>query len=277
LLGGRIVRLALEQGQPVRALVRTGSASGSPALAGATLVAGDLKAPDTLPQALEGVDVVISTATAGQRGGDDTVDSVDYRGTVNLIEAAERAGARQFIYVSTLAADPASPVPLFRAKGLAEERLRASSLSHTILKCNGFIDILLPMVVGIPLGEGRPVSIIGEGRRRHSFIAIQDVAAFALAVAGHPDAQNQTIAVGGPEPLSWRDIVTTVEAVTGRQVPLQTLEAGQSLPGLPPVASEVMTVLDSFDSPMDMTETAAKFGVRLTSLEEWLTEFFVGA
>ncbi len=58
---------------------------------------------------------MITTATAGQRGGEDTIESVDLTGNQSLIDAAAQAGVRQFIFVSTIASDPNSPVPTQRS------------------------------------------------------------------------------------------------------------------------------------------------------------------
>jgi|OM-RGC.v1.021342818 hypothetical protein len=69
---------------------------------------------------------VITIAPAVQRGGDDTIESVDLTGNQSLIDAVAPAGVRQIIFVSTIASDPKSPAPIFRAKGAAEARLRES-------------------------------------------------------------------------------------------------------------------------------------------------------
>jgi NADH dehydrogenase len=275
LLGGRIAHQLLQQREGIRILMRPNSPFQALAAAGAQPVFADLKEASSLAEALTGVDTIITTATAGQRDGDDTIERVDLAGNQSLIEAAENAGVRQFIFVSTLASDPASPVPIFRAKGLVEERLRQSSMIHTILRCNSFLEILPPLIVGIPLQQGRPVLLIGEGRRKHSFVAQQDVSAFAVAAIGHPAARNRTIAIGGAAPLSWREIVATAERVLERPIPVETLAPGELLPGLPPLVSEMMAVLESFDSPIDMRETAQTFGITLTSLEAWMRSTFV--
>jgi hypothetical protein len=42
------------------------------------------------------------------------------------------------------------------------------------------------------------------------------------------------------------------------------------VPGLAEVVSSMLAALDTFDFPIDMTETAATFGVELTSLEQFV-------
>lgn len=275
LLGGQITRQVLQDRQDVRILVRPNSPYPPLVEAGAQPAFGDLKDPLSLAPALAGVATVITTATAGQRGGDDTIESVDLVGNRGLIDAAAQEGVRQFIFVSTIASDPNSPVPIFRSKGAAEVHLRESGIGYTILQANGFMDVWIPLIVGLPLQQQRPVVLIGEGRRKHTFVAMQDVAALAVKAVGYPAAHNQTIVIGGPQAVSWRDILATFETVLERSIPVETRPPGEQLPGLPPVVSENMAYLDTFDSPIDMGAATQTFGIKLTPLETWVRSYFV--
>jgi NADH dehydrogenase len=180
---------------------------------------------------------------------------------------------RQFIYVSALGADESSPIELPRAKALTEEYLRASGLTYTILAPNGILEVLLSLVVDGPLQAGRPVTLVGAGMRRHSFVSATDIAAFAVAAAGHPAARNRRIPIGGPQAISWRDIVAAYERVLGHDIPINSIAPGELLPDLPPVPglaeflSGLLAGLETFDSPLDMSEATTTFNVRLTSLE----------
>jgi hypothetical protein len=55
---------------------------------------------------------------------------------------------------------------------------------------------------------------------------------------------------------------------------VQSIAPGELLPDLPPVpgltelVSGLLSALETFDSPIEMTETTRTFGVQLTSLEE---------
>jgi NADH dehydrogenase len=278
LLGGQITRQLLQNRQDVRILVRPNAPYQPLVEAGAQPVFGDLKDPLSLAPTLAGIATVITTATAGQRGGDDTIESVDLAGNQSLIDAAAQAGVRQFIFVSALGATPDSPVPMMRAKGMAEARLRESGMGYTILALNGIMDVMLPLIVGRLARAGQPVTLVGEGRRRHSWVAAADVAAFAVAAIGHPAAMNQRLLIGGPEAISWRDVVATYERVLGHPIAVRTIAPGELLPSLPPVPgladalSGVMAFLETFDSPIEMVETARTFGVRLTPLEEFVPQ-----
>lgn len=277
-VGGMITRMLLGQDRPLRILVRPGSDYHAFVAAGAEPTLGDLKDPASLAAACRGVDVVITTASAGERGGSDTPQTVDLEGNQNLIEAARAAGVRQFIFLSALIATPDIPVPVPRAKALTEATLRASGLTYTIVAANGIADVMFPLVVGYPLSLGKPVTLVGESHRRHSFIAARDVAAFVTAAIDHPSALNRRIEIGGPEAVSWRDVVAAYERVLGRPIPVQWIPIGELLPDLPPapglteLVSGLMTALETFDTPLDMTALARTFGVRPTTIDELVTE-----
>jgi NADH dehydrogenase len=278
LVGGRITRTLLTQGRPLRLLVRPGSDYQTFAAAGAGAALGDLKDPASLAAACRGVDTVITTASAGQRGGDDTPRTVDLEGNQHLIEAARAAGVRQFIFISALTASVDHPVPVPRAKALTEAALRDSGITYTIVASNGIADVMFPLVVGYPLSLGKPVTLVGEGRRRHSFIAARDVAAFAVAAIDHPAASNRRIEIGGPDALSWRDVVAAYERVLGRSIPVQWIPMGELLPDLPPapglteMLSGLMAALETFDTPLAMGEVSRTFGVTPTTIDDLLAE-----
>ena len=63
--------------------------------------------------------------------------------------------------------------------------------------------------------------------------------------------------------------IVCLEAL-GRTIEVRTIPPGQPLPGLPDVVSQLAAGLDAYDSPLEMAEMAASFGVRLTSLEEFV-------
>jgi len=267
-LGSTVTRMLLAQGQPVRIFARSHSPYQPLVDAGAQVVLGDLKQRSSLNAACEGVDIVITTASAGERGGEDTVQTVDWEGNRNLIDAAKTAGVKQFIFVSVAFADSNSPVPIWQAKGKTENYLRESGLPYTIIAPNGYMEALMPMVVGMPAMMGQPVTLVGEGRRKHSYISVSDVAAFVLASIGHPAALNQKLIIGGPEPVSFRDAVAIYERVLGRSIPVRSVAPGEPMPGLPEIVPQLLAGLDMFDSPIDMTETVHTFGIQLTPLEE---------
>lgn len=276
-LGSAIVRRLLADGRKVRVLVRSQSSYDDFAEAGAEPVIGDLKDPASLRAACSGVDAVVTTATAVGRGGEDTIDSVDQAGNQNLIDAAEAEHVGHFVLTSVLGAGPDSPVPLVRAKGEAEQRLAGSNMTWTILQPNLYMDTWVPMVIGVPVLAGEPVTLVARGRHRHSMVAMQDVMAYALAGLDHEKAKNQRLVIGGPAAISWRDVISAFEQVLGRGVPVRTVALGEPVPGLPDQVNILFHALETYDSPLDVTELSAVYGVRPTSIGEFVEGFLATA
>jgi len=273
-LGGIIVRTLLTQGCKLRALVRVDSDYSAIADAGAECVLGDLKDDESLRRACEGVESIVTTANSAQRGGNDNAETVDLKGNHKLIDAARDAGVRQFVFVSAYGASTSHPVPFLQAKARTEEYLRSSGLSYTILSPHIFMDVWIPIVVGSALQEQRPVVLLGQGERKHSFIAVTDVAAFAVGSVGNDRALNQQLVLGGPEAVSWRDIIVMTEKAVGRPIAVQTTSAGAAVPPLPEFILGLLAGMEMGDVIIPMEETASAFGVVLTSPEQFVRRAF---
>jgi uncharacterized protein YbjT (DUF2867 family) len=270
MLGSDITRRLLADGHSVRILVRPGSDHGALVAAGARPVVGELGDAASLRQACIGVATVITTANSAARGGSDTVDSVEIAGNRNLIDAARDSGVAHFIFISALGASEDSPVPFMRGKALAERHLRDSGVPFTILQPNIFLDVWAGMLVLGPVMAGRPVTLMGEGRRRHSMIAAGDVASFTIACVNNDVALNRTIPLGGPDAVSWQDVVAAAGRALGRDIPIVTASPADGLPGLPETVSQLAATFELYDSVLPMDDTASKFGVRLTSVDEFM-------
>ena len=269
-LGGRITNRLLSQGKHLRLLARPGPDHHDRLPRAVERVDGDLKDPESLAAACHGVDTVVTTATASGRTEPDSVDSVDLTGNLNLIQAAQAAGVSRFVFVSALGAHPEHPMPLLRAKGVAEQRLRASDMAWTVLQPNVFMDKLIPIVVGEPAMTNRPVTLVGSGRRKHTYIAMDDVAAYACAALTNPHAHRQTVIVAGPDPVSWYDIVTAFENELQRSLRVHNLPPGLPAPDLPDFVTQLLTALDGYDTPIDMTQTSSDFGIAPTHLADYI-------
>lgn len=272
MLGGAIVRRLLEQGETVRALVRDHAGARALTEAGAEAVRGDLKDAASLARACDGISTLITTANSAARGGEDNVEAVDLEGNRNLVEAASRAGVAHFVFLSAEGEDPHSPVPFLRAKGVTSARLRESGMAYTVLVPNLYMDVWIPLVLLAPVASGRPITIVGDGARKHYLVAVDDVAGFAVAAVHSEEARNRDLLIGGPEALSWRDVISTFERVQGVTLMVQSIDPGQPMPGFPEAVSGLMAGLETYDSPepISAADAEATFGLRLTRLEDFL-------
>jgi len=271
---GKEVRVLVRRDSPSSQLVQQGLATSAETLieTGAQPVHGDLRDRASLDAALEDVETVISTANSALRGGADNPQSVDLDGNRNLIEGARDAGVEHFVFVSLLGAAPDHPAPFLRAKGQSEASLRESGIGYTILAPTAFMEVWASMVVGMPALQGQPVTLVGEGRRRHSFVSNRNVAAFAVNAVDNPAALNRHLAIGGPEALTWREVVATYERALERSIPVKFVAMGEPVPGLPEPMPAMLAGMETYDSVVEMEETSRTFGVELTTLETFVRE-----
>jgi uncharacterized protein YbjT (DUF2867 family) len=143
--GRRIVQQLVEQGIPVRALVRDLD-KGKTLLPGAVeLVYGDVLKDDM--QSAIGDATVVFCATGAKPSFDPTGPyMVDFEGTKKLVNAAKAKGIEQFVLVSSLCVSkPLHPLNLFWGvlawKKWAEEYLQRSGLNHTIVRPGGLKNV----------------------------------------------------------------------------------------------------------------------------------------
>jgi NADH dehydrogenase len=110
------------------------------------------------------------------------------------------------------------------------------------------------------------VTLVGESRRRHSFVAEQDVAAYAAAALDRADARNATLVIGGPEAVTLRDVVRIYGEVLGREIEVRSVAPGEPIPGLPPAVVDIAAALETYDSPIPMDQLSRSYGIPATSV-----------
>ncbi|MGA4840212.1 SDR family oxidoreductase [Streptomyces sp. G45] len=138
----RLERLLAARGDEVAGIVRNAAHEADVRDAGAEPVLCDLESAsvDEVAGHLEGADAVVFAAGAGPGSGADRKDTVDRGAAVLFADAAERAGVRRYVVVSSMGADPDHPGDevfdaYLRAKGAADAYVRGrTALDWTILR-----------------------------------------------------------------------------------------------------------------------------------------------
>ncbi len=109
---------------------------------GVPSVTGDLEGG--LADFLPGLDAVVFSAGSGSHTGPEKTIEVDQDSAIRLIDDCKRVGLRRFVMISAIGADPKSQSErirhYLRAKGVADEHLRASGLDYTILAPGTLLD-----------------------------------------------------------------------------------------------------------------------------------------
>ena len=99
-LGLRTVEMLIDQGFPVRALVRRPSKAGTLAHLGAEIAQGDVTDPDSLKPAFEGIDYVIHAA-ADTSGTEKGARQVTINGTRNILDLCASHQVKKLVYISS--------------------------------------------------------------------------------------------------------------------------------------------------------------------------------
>jgi NADH dehydrogenase len=232
LLGHAVVRRLTVRGVPVRCLVRDPRRLGAQRVR-VQLAIGDLADPASWRNALRGVDTVVHLAGGARDQPRATVEELNGLAAWRLLRAAERAGARHFVWLEPLGATPHHPMRLHRAKALAAAAVAAAplpttTLAHSLIYAPGdrhlrWLD-RLGLLPAVPL--------VGRGIARTQPIWAEDAADALLAALERPPAGggHARYELAGPQVLAQRDVVRLTLAANGRRrravpVPLLALRA----------------------------------------------------
>lgn len=204
----RLERLLTSRGDEAVGIIRKPEQAADLAGQGATAMVLDLERTDvdTLARELVGADAVVFAAGAGPGSGAARKDTVDRAAAELLAAAAEAAGVRRYLLISSMGAsdDPAPGTgevfaAYLRAKAASEKALRESDLDWTILRPGRLTDVsgvgTVHLARSVPRGS----------------ISRDDVAAVLMALLEEPRAIGQTLeVVGGDVPIAEAVAAATV-------------------------------------------------------------------
>jgi uncharacterized protein YbjT (DUF2867 family) len=275
-LGTELVPLLVGHGHSVRVLTRGPGRARRLLGPEVELAQGDVRDPASLAAALEGAIAVISAVTGfGPGGGGPRL--IDGEGNLNLIRAAESAGVGHFVLLSMVGAAADHPLELLRMKRRAEEALQASRLEWTIVRPTVFMELWAGIIGDPILARGR-ATVLGRGDNPVNFISARDIARFVELALRDPRLRQRAIDIGGPENLTFNQVVEAIEAASGRKAtvshaPLVALRLASKLlrPFRPDLAGMIGAALltDTRDMTFDPTQLQRDYPeIELTLLSE---------
>jgi uncharacterized protein YbjT (DUF2867 family) len=275
-LGAQLIPRLTAGGNHVRILTRNRDRAWRRLGDAPEFVEGDVRSPDSLQMAVAGVESVVSAVTGFGPGGHGP-RAVDYEGNRHLIRAAEVAGVRRFVLLSMHGASADHPMELARMKHRAEQALRASRLDWTIVRPTPFME-LWASIVGDPIEKTGKTTVFGRGDNLINFIAERDVARIIELALVEPRFEHAVLDVGGPDNLSFNQLVRQLEAATGRTaavrhvpMPMMRLSALLTKPFRPDVAGMIEAGIgfDTGDMRFDPTHLRRLFSpLELTSMAD---------
>ena len=176
----------------------------------------DFAKPEELEASLRGVDVLYNTYWIRFERGDQTFARA-VANTRTLIAAAERAGVRRLVHVSIANATSAPHLPYYAGKAALEDAVRASSLSHAIIRPTvlfGDEDILINNIAWI-LRRLPVFGAPGDGSYRMRPIFVDDMAKLAVELGLRGD--DVTVDAVGPETFTFDEWLRLLAKTVGRR------------------------------------------------------------
>lgn len=203
--GFRIVQLLNQQGYRVRGMTRNRQRAQETFGSEIEWVEADVRDPDSLAAAFNGVNKFINAVGTESRGRENTPEQVNYLGMISLVDAAKSAGVTYFGLISSGGVtDAEAYIAQDRQDSLTwtfkgEEYLRASGLAYTVVRPGGMRDY--------PAGENG-ILLLQKEEFGAGLITRSDVAAVMVECLANPHAIRKTFTIANYialDPESWRD------------------------------------------------------------------------
>lgn len=240
-LGNNLVRLLLQRGMTVRAMVLKGESLEPLRGLDVEIVEGDVRHPSTLDRAFEGADTVFHLASIISLlpGRSDLLEQVNVHGARNVAESCLRMGVRRLVYTSSIHAlvEPPRGTGIDESVGCDPARVM---MEYSKTKAQGTLEVLdvvkqgLDAVVLFPSGvigphdfkpseAGQMIMSFVKGRLPatvaggYNFVDVRDVAEGHLLAAEKGRTGEGYILAG--EWISVTDVLRCVSEIVGRPVP----------------------------------------------------------
>ena len=182
---------------------------------------GNVMEPDTLPAAFEDADAVVHLVGIIRRRRRSAFDLVNRQGAANVAAAAKESGVKHVTLVSALGAAEDRAYPYLHSKWEGERALVNSGVPYTIIRPSivfgegdEFLNSIAALVKAMPI-----TPIIGSGRNRLQPISADDLARCVATSVEREDLKGRTLELGGPEQLSYDEIVSIVTQAMGVRRP----------------------------------------------------------
>lgn len=225
--GGNLTRRLAADGHMVRALVREPDRSSDLIDLGVELFKGDLRDPDSIREAMSGVDLVyhIGALFRPENVSRQDMWDVNVQGTKNMLDAAEEVGVQRFVHCSTIGVhgdvenppateeSPYAPKDYYQESKTAGEQLVRQYMDEgrlpiTIFRPAGIYgpgDLRFLKLVK-PIKKGRFV-MIGKGETLFHMVYIDDLVDGIILCGTKPEAIGQIYILAGREPVALNDLV----------------------------------------------------------------------
>lgn len=222
-VGRHVVRALARDGWRVRAACRRPDLAGHLQPMGGVgqihAVQANLRYPESVQRAVAGASLVVNAVGVLASTGPQTFDALHVQGPRAMAKAAREAGVQTLVHISAIGADPNAGANYARTKGLGERAVREEFPDVVILR---------PSIVFGPedeffnrfasLAQTSPVlPLIGGGETHFQPVFVGDLADAVVAAADGKAKAGTVYEIGGPEELSFRELLDMTQEWAGRK------------------------------------------------------------
>jgi dihydroflavonol-4-reductase len=233
-MGAHLASALCRRGDAVRCLVREGSDATSLKELPVERAAGDVTKPETLTDALKGIEVVFHLAGIRRAANREDFIHINAEGTRHVAEAMVKAGTRRLVFVSSITAsgpssvqrprvedDPFCPEePYGESKALGEQiALRyQGALEVSIIRPTRVLGPLCPEnLTFFRLVSNGVLLKVGGGPRPLSMVDVDDVVDQLILQAQRPEASGQAFFASSDETTTLEDLQAMAARVLNKQ------------------------------------------------------------
>lgn len=228
---------------------------------------------DDVASALAGADAAVHLVAIPRETGGRRFDAVNVQGVQRVVAAAERIGLRRLVHLSVLGVADDPKLAYLHSKWRGEQAVRNSSLDWVVLRPSllfgtgdGFFNLVRttlrwwsPGVVVIP----------GRGDARFQPLSVDDLVMAVEHSLTDADRSGSLYELGGPDWLSYRQIVDAVMSATR----MRRLKVGMPIPLIGALTSVTDKVLPIF--PVSHDQIASLGRPNYTDLDAFERAFGV--
>ena len=205
-VGRAVAHKTLDAGHQLRVLVRDPMKAAAFKVRGAQVVVGDALNGQTVMQAAQGVEHVISLV-AVRRNQPQSYLAVNVDGPRILGEAAKAAGVRSVVFVSAIGAKLDPHYKYLTSRWMGEQELAKTGVSGTILRFSLIIGEDGGVVRDFERSLVGPFAMIpGSGQTQMQPILREDAARCIVEAVSKPELLGKIIELGGPEVVTYETI-----------------------------------------------------------------------
>ncbi len=257
-VGGRLTPLLLARGHDVRVFVRSASKLKDRPWAGherLEIFEGDVLDRSALDAALEGCEILYYFIHSMSRPGD--FSDMDRRAAYNTAEALQTSGVRRVIYLSGLLppekpdAPEARVSPHLRSREEVGRILSLGRVPVTIFQASQIIGVGSASFEMLRrLADHLPIMLVPRWvDTKTQPISMSNMLEYLAGVLDKPETTGQTYAVGGPDVISYRDLINAYTDAAGVR--------RRKIVALPGISLRVFSLLVGLVTPVPSSLAAA--------------------